>query len=287
MKVLVTGITGQLGFDVLNELHNRNIEVIGTARKDFDLTNENNIIDFITAKKPNAVIHCAAYTAVDKAEDEPELAMKVNGAATEAIAKVCHDINAKMIYISTDYVFPGNGDKPYEIDDEKNPPNAYGLSKLAGEEAVIKNLDKYFIVRISWVFGLNGKNFVKTMLRLSATKDKLTVVNDQIGSPTFTADLANLLVDMIQTDKYGIYHATNEGFCSWAEFAAEIFRQADINTEVIPIPSSAYPTRAIRPKNSRLSKKSLDKAGFKRLPSWKDAVGRYLIELSSVETLKG
>ena len=281
MKVLVTGITGQLGFDVLNELHNRNIEVIGTARKDFDLTNSTNMIDFITMKKPDAVIHCAAYTAVDKAEEEPELAMKVNGKATEDIAKVCKELNAKMIYISTDYVFPGDGDKPYEVDDEKNPPNAYGRSKLAGEEAVIKILEKYFIVRISWVFGSNGKNFVKTMLRLSETKDKLSVVNDQIGSPTFTVDLAHLLADIVQTEKYGIYHATNEGFCSWAEFAAEIFRQAEVKTEVIPVPSSAYPTRAVRPKNSRLSKKSLDNAGFQRLPSWKDAIGRYMIELSS------
>ena len=280
MKVLVTGITGQLGFDVMAELHNRSIEAIGAARKDFDLTDELKIEQYIKLQKPDAVIHCAAYTAVDKAEDESELSMQVNGRATEVIAKVCKDINAKMIYISTDYVFPGDGNKPYEVNSPKNPPNAYGRSKLAGEEAVIKTLEQYFIVRISWVFGINGKNFIKTMLRLSETKDKLTVVDDQIGSPTFTADLAHLLVDMVQTNKYGIYHATNEGFCSWAEFAAEIFRQADKNTEVIPIPSSAYPTKAVRPKNSRLSKSSLDNAGFKRLPSWKDAVGRYLIELS-------
>jgi len=285
MKVLVTGITGQLGFDVLNELLDRDIEVIGTARKDFDLTNADNIVEFITMKKPDAVIHCAAYTAVDKAEDEPELAMEVNGKATEEIAQVCKKLDAKMIYISTDYVFPGDGDKPYEIDDEKNPPNTYGRSKLAGEEAVIKTLDKYFIVRISWVFGINGKNFIKTMLRLSETKDKLSVVNDQIGSPTFTEDLAKLLTDMVQTEKYGIYHATNEGFCSWAEFAAEIFNQAGVNTEVIPVPSSAYPTRATRPKNSRLSKKSLDSADFNRLPSWKDAVSRYLKELSSAKNI--
>lgn len=278
MKVLVTGITGQLGFDVVNELTRRNIDTIAAARKDFDLTDEVSTSNFIKAHKPDAVIHCAAYTAVDKAEDEPELAMKVNGTATETIAKVCREIDAKMIYISTDYVFPGDGDTPYEINDKKNPPNAYGQSKLAGENAVINNLKKHFIVRISWVFGVNGKNFVKTMLRLSETKDKLTVVNDQIGSPTYTADLAPLLVDMVQTDKYGIYHATNEGFCSWAEFAAEIFRQSDAKTEVIPVPSSEYPTKAVRPKNSRLSKQSLDSAGFKRLPSWQDAVKRYLNE---------
>ena len=276
MKVLVTGITGQLGFDVMSELKRRNIEAVGAARKDFDLTDEVGIERFIKSHKPDAVIHCAAYTAVDKAEDEPELAMQVNGKATEVIASTCKDIGAKMIYISTDYVFPGTGDVPYEVDDTKAPPNAYGRSKLAGEEAVLKILDRYFIVRISWVFGVNGKNFVKTMLRLSETKDRLTVVNDQIGSPTYTTDLAPLLVDMVQSDKYGIYHATNEGFCSWAEFAAEIFRQAGAKTEVIPIASSEYPTKAVRPLNSRLSKLKLDSAGFKRLPSWQDAITRYL-----------
>ncbi len=276
MKILVTGITGQLGFDVMAELQRRNIEAVGAARRDFDLTDDAAIENFIKFHKPDAVIHCAAYTAVDKAEDEAETALQINGRATEVIAQTCKDIDAKMIYISTDYVFPGTGDMPYEVDDPKDPPNAYGRSKLAGEEAVIKNLDKYFIVRISWVFGVNGKNFVKTMLRLSETKDKLTVVNDQIGSPTYTADVAPLLVDMVQTDKYGIYHATNEGFCSWAEFAAEIFRQAGAKTEVIPVPSTEYPTKAIRPKNSRLSKQKLDSAGFKRLPDWKDAVKRFL-----------
>ncbi len=281
MKVLVTGITGQLGFDVLNELHNRNIEVVGTARADFDLTNKENMIDFIKSHNPDAIIHCAAYTAVDKAEDENELAMQVNASATETIAKICREIDAKMIYISTDYVFPGDGEKPYEVDDPKGPTNSYGRSKLAGEEAVLKMLEKYFIVRISWVFGINGKNFIKTMLKLSETRGELRVVNDQIGSPTFTVDLAHLLVDMVQTEKFGIYHATNEGFCSWAEFAEEIFKQAGKNTKVIPVASSEYPTKATRPKNSRLSKKSLDNAGFKRLPSWKDAVKRYLIELKN------
>ena len=278
---MVTGITGQLGFDVLNELHNRNIEVVGTARADFDLTNKENMIDFIKSHNPDAIIHCAAYTAVDKAEDENELAMQVNASATETIAKICREIDAKMIYISTDYVFPGDGEKPYEVDDPKGPTNSYGRSKLAGEEAVLKMLEKYFIVRISWVFGINGKNFIKTMLKLSETRGELRVVNDQIGSPTFTVDLAHLLVDMVQTEKFGIYHATNEGFCSWAEFAEEIFKQAGKNTKVIPVASSEYPTKATRPKNSRLSKKSLDNAGFKRLPSWKDAVKRYLIELKN------
>lgn len=281
MKVMVTGITGQLGFDVMRELAKKNIDAIGAARKDFDLTDEAAMRTFIERTKPDAIIHCAAYTAVDKAEDEPELAMAINAQAVGSIAKICREIDAKLIHISTDYVFPGDGVEPYEINDRKAPTNAYGRSKLAGEEAVLSTLEKYFIVRISWVFGINGKNFVRTMLRLSETRDRLTVVDDQIGSPTYTADLARLLVEMVQTDRYGIYHATNEGYCSWAEFATEIFRQAEVSTVVEPVPSSAYPTKAIRPKNSRMSKKSLDDAGFERLPSWKDAVGRYLIELAS------
>ena len=281
MKVMVTGITGQLGFDVMRELAKKNIEAIGAARKDFDLTDEAAMRSFIERTKPDAIIHCAAYTAVDKAEDESDLAMTINAQAVGSLAKICREIDAKLLHISTDYVFPGDGVEPYEINDRKAPTNAYGRSKLAGEEAVLSTLEKYFIVRISWVFGINGKNFVRTMLRLSETRDRLTVVDDQIGSPTYTADLARLLVEMVQTDRYGIYHATNEGFCSWAEFASEIFRQAEVAVEVVPVESSAYPTKAIRPKNSRMSKKSLDDAGFERLPSWKDAVGRYLIELAA------
>ncbi len=281
MKVMVTGITGQLGFDVMRELAKKNIEAIGAARKDFDLTDGAGMKKFVEKHKPDAIIHCAAYTAVDKAEDESDLAMEINARAVERLAEAARSIDAKLLHISTDYVFPGDGVMPYEVDDRKAPTNAYGRSKLAGEEAVARLMEKYFIVRISWVFGINGKNFVRTMLRLSETRDRLTVVDDQIGSPTYTADLARLLVEMVQTDRYGIYHATNEGFCSWAEFAAEIFRQAEVSTAVEPVPSSAYPTKAIRPKNSRLSKKSLDDAGFERLPSWKDAVGRYLIELAA------
>ncbi len=281
MKVMVTGITGQLGFDVMRELAKRNIEAIGAARKDFDLTDGGSMKKFIERHKPDAIIHCAAYTAVDKAEDESELAMEINARAVERLATLAREIDAKLIHISTDYVFPGDGAEPYEVGDRKAPTNAYGRSKLEGERAVERLMEKFFIVRISWVFGINGKNFVRTMLRLSETRDRLTVVDDQIGSPTYTADLARLLVEMVQTDRYGIYHATNEGFCSWAEFAAEIFRQAEVPTVVEPVPSSAYPTKAVRPKNSRLSKKSLDAAGFERLPSWKDAVGRYLIELAA------
>ena len=281
MKVMVTGITGQLGFDVMRELAKKNIEAIGAARKDFDLTDAAGMRSFIEKHKPDAIIHCAAYTAVDKAEDEPDLAMAINAQAVKEIAEISRELDIKLIHVSTDYVFPGDGVEPYEVDDRKAPTNAYGRSKLAGEEAILSTLEKFFIVRISWVFGINGKNFVRTMLRLSETRDRLTVVDDQIGSPTYTADLARLLVEMVQTDRYGIYHATNEGFCSWAEFASEIFRQAEVAVEVVPVESSAYPTKAIRPKNSRMSKKSLDDAGFERLPSWKDAVGRYLIELAA------
>jgi len=281
MKVLVTGVTGQLGHDVMRELENRGIEGIAASRKDFSLTDKEAMGKFLWANKPDVVIHCAAYTAVDKAEDEPEVAMQVNGEATRNMAETCREIGAKMIYISTDYVFPGDGEDYYEVDAPKAPQNAYGRSKLAGEQAVQEILQKYFIVRISWVFGINGKNFIRTMLKLSETHDKLTVVDDQVGSPTYTLDLAQLLVDMAESEKYGVYHATNEGVCSWAELAAEVFRQKGRNTVVEPVPSTAYPTKAVRPKNSRMSKKSLDEAGFKRLPKWQDAVGRYLIELSA------
>lgn len=281
MKVLVTGVTGQLGHDCVLELRLHGIEVRGVASRDFSLTDSEAARKYIMAYRPDAVIHCAAYTAVDKAEDDEDKCMAVNALGTRTIAEICRDIGAKMIYISTDYVFPGDGEDFYEVDDPKDPQNVYGASKLAGEKYVQELLEKYFIVRISWVFGINGKNFVKTMLHLSETHDELTVVNDQIGSPTYTRDLAILLTEMVLSDKYGVYHATNEGICSWAEFAQEIFRQAGRSTKVTPVPSTAYPTRAKRPKNSRLSKKSLTEAGFPHLPRWQDAVGRYLIELSA------
>ena len=279
--ILVTGLTGQLGYDTVRELEKRGEKVIGTTRKEIDLTTEDGAKNFILEKKPEAVIHCAAYTAVDKAETEAETALTVNGLGTRRIAEACREIGAKMIYISTDYVFSGEGVEPYEIKDEKNPINTYGRSKLLGEDAVMAILNEHFIVRISWVFGINGKNFVKTMLKLAETHKKLRVVDDQIGSPTYTPDLARLLADMVKTDKFGTYHATNEGFCSWADFAKEIFRQAGKEIEVEKILTEDYPTPAKRPLNSRLSKKSLDEAGFERLPSWKDAIGRYLIELSA------
>lgn len=277
--ILITGILGQLGYDLAKELTKRGKEFIAPSLEELELTTEAGAKDFILAKKPDTVIHCAAYTAVDKAESEQELALTVNGLGTRWVAEACREIDAKMIYISTDYVFGGDGHVPYEVNDEKKPVNTYGRSKLLGEDAVSMILEKYFIVRTSWVFGINGHNFIKTMLRLAETKNKINVVNDQVGSPTYTVDLARLLADMAATEKYGVYHVSNEGFCSWAEFAREVFKQAGLDVEVDGIPTVEYPTPARRPFNSRLSKKSLDAAGFKRLPDWQDAVKRYLAEL--------
>lgn len=279
MKVLVTGVGGQLGYDVMRELHKRGIDCCGADRAEFDITDYNATYKFITAYAPDAVIHCSAYTAVDKAEDEPELCRTVNAGGTENIAKVCQEIDAKMLYISTDYVFPGNGEAFYNVDDSTAPQNVYGQTKLEGELAVQKLVQKYFIVRISWVFGINGNNFIKTMLRLAETHKELGVVADQIGSPTYTADLAVLLVDMVQTGKYGTYHATNEGVCSWADFAEKIFATAGVEVKVNRIVSEAYPTKAKRPKNSRLSKAKLVQQGFGLLPSWQNAVERYIKEV--------
>lgn len=276
MKVLVTGANGQLGHDVIKELKKRNIESIGAIRSDFDMTDQKQVEEYMKKCNPKAVIHCAAYTGVDKAEDEMELCYKTNVQATENIAKICRKLNIKMMYISTDYVFPGTGENAYEINDRVEPLGVYGKTKLEGENKVKELLNKYFIVRISWVFGRNGNNFVKTMLKIGKDKDMVNVVSDQIGSPTYTSDLAVLLCDMIQTEKYGTYHATNEGYCSWAEFAEEIFKIAGYNTKVNHITTEEYPTRAIRPKNSRLSKKSLVENGFTRLPSWKVALGDYI-----------
>ena len=274
--ILVTGINGQLGYDVIKELKNRNIECMGAGRKDFDITDEQKTKSFIKNISPEAVIHCAAYTAVDKAEDEPELCKKVNAFGTKFIAQACKDIDAKMIYISTDYVFSGLGEQEYEINDKTAPLGVYGKTKLDGENYVKGILEKYFIVRISWVFGKNGNNFIKTMLRIGKDRKEVNVVSDQIGSPTYTEDLAKLLCDMVVTDKYGIYHATNEGYCSWADLAEEAFKIAGYSTCVNRIKTEEYPTKAQRPLNSRLSKKSLDEVGFKRLPNWKDAVDNYL-----------
>lgn len=321
MKILVTGVAGQLGYEVVRELNKRHIECIGVDRSDFDITDADATEQFIKSVMPDAVIHCSAYTAVDTAEENEELCLAVNVDGTANIARVCKAIGAKMLYISTDYVFGGDSSSVIrhpssvefrEVDDETHPCNVYGQSKLDGELAVKSILDKYFIVRTSWVFGHHGKNFVETMLRLGKEKESLNVVNDQIGSPTFTEDLAVLLADMIVTDKYGTYHATNDGFCSWAKFAAEIMKLADLPCKINPILSSEYLAstaeglnevqrtseleRALehkervrwagtsgaggrvakRPLNSRLSKKSLDENGFKRLPEWQDALERYL-----------
>lgn len=279
LKILVTGVNGQLGYDVVKILRARKIECRGAGRQDFDITDSGAVSKYIFAYRPDAVVHCAAYTAVDQAEDDPTLCRKVNVEGPRNIAKACKEIGAKMLYLSTDYVFPGTGDVPYEVDGPKGPQSVYGKMKLGGEEAVQELLGRYFIVRISWVFGKNGNNFVKTMLRLGKEHEEIRVVNDQVGSPTYTADLAPLLCDMIATEKYGTYHATNEGYCSWAEFAAEIFRQAGYPTKVRSIPASEYPTKAKRPFNSRMSKRSLDQAGFRRLPDWRDALRRYLTEI--------
>lgn len=281
MKILVTGIQGQLGHDVGRVLDGRAIEYHAPALEEMDVTNRPMVLRTLREYCPNAVIHCAAYTAVDKSEEEPEKCWAINVGGTRNLAEGCSETGAKMLYVSTDYVFEGTGDQFYEADGPVNPRNVYGASKLAGELAVRSLLEKYFIVRTSWVFGKNGGNFVKTMLRLAETKTRINVVCDQIGSPTYTADLAPLLCDMILTEKYGVYHATNEGACSWAEFAKEIFRLAEKNVRVRAIPTSAYPTLAERPHNSRMSKDKLERMGFARLPPWKDALARYLSEIKS------
>lgn len=278
MKVLVTGYNGQLGYDVVKRLEQNNIKCLGVGRKEFDITNEQETMEYITQYNPDVVVHCAAYTAVDKAEDEKEICYNVNVLGTRYIAQACTNINSKMVYISTDYIFDGLGETPFEVYDLPNPINFYGKTKYEGELEVKKLLDKYFIVRISWVFGVNGNNFVKTMLRLGKERNELNVVADQIGSPTYTYDLAELLVEMIKTDKYGEYHVTNEGYCSWYELACEIFKKTGINTLVNAVKTEDYPTRANRPRNSRMSKSSLDRAGFERLTKWEDALRRFLDE---------
>lgn len=279
MKVLVTGVKGQLGHDVMNELAKRGIEGIGVDVDEMDITDADACRHVITEAAPDAVIHCAAYTAVDAAEDNVDVCRRVNADGTRNIAVVCKDLNCKLMYISTDYVFDGQGTRPWEPDDERKPLNVYGETKYEGELAVETLTEKFFIVRIAWVFGVNGKNFIRTMIRLGNERGAVSVVDDQIGSPTYTYDLARLLVDMIQTEKYGRYHATNEGLCSWYEFACEIFRQAGMrDVKVTPVDSSAFPAKAARPKNSRMDKDKLEENGFTRLPSWQDALSRYLDE---------
>lgn len=281
MKILVTGYKGQLGYDVVNEATSRGIEAIGVDIDEMDITNQEQVNTVIKSGNYDAVVHCAAWTAVDKAE-EPELfetVKKVNATGTKYIADVCEELDIPMMYFSTDYVFDGEGTTPWNEYDERHPLNVYGLTKAQGEEFVEK-LKKHFIIRIAWVFGKNGNNFIKTMLRLGKERGAVSVVNDQVGNPTYTYDLAKLVVDMIQTDKYGKYHATNSGdFISWYDFACEIFKQAGMDVKVTPVDSNQFPAKAKRPKNSRMNQTELDKNGFNRLPAWQDALGRYLKEI--------
>lgn len=302
MKVLVTGVAGQLGHDVMNELHMRGYEGVGSdiapkysgaddgtavTKMDYvqmDITNSEEVNETIKRVNPDVVVHCAAWTAVDLAEEKEnkEKVMAINVGGTENIAKVCKELDCKMVYISTDYVFDGYGTRPWEEDCKDYAPlNVYGESKLMGEKVVSLNLEKYFIVRIAWVFGVNGNNFTKTMLKVGKKFDTLKVVNDQIGTPTYTYDLSRLLVDMIETDKYGYYHATNEGgYISWYDFACEIFKQAGYKTKVNPVTTEEYGvSKARRPFNSRLNKTKLADNGFTPLPDWKDALSRYLKEI--------
>lgn len=276
MKVLVTGVKGQLGYDVVKDLQKRGHEPIGVDREEMDLMNNDAIREFIMKTRPEAMIHCAAYTAVDKAEEEAEICYQVNAEATKVIAECAKKLDITLIYISTDYVFDGTKEGKYVETDLPNPINVYGASKLLGEQYVQQLLEKYYIVRISWVFGENGNNFIKTMRRLGSERDELNIIDDQVGSPTYTADLAPLLVNMMETNKYGIYHATNEGFCSWYEFANEIFKQSGIDVKINPITTDQYPTAAKRPMNSRMSKDKLTEFGFALLPSWEEALNHYL-----------
>lgn len=286
MKVFVTGVGGQLGHDVINELQRRGHEAVGSdlAVGDvaLDITDAAAVRAVLQREKPEAVIHCAAWTAVDLAEENEEKVRAINAGGTKNIADVCEDLGSKLLYISTDYVFDGQGDTPWTPDcKDYKPLNVYGQTKLEGELAVANTLEKYFIVRIAWVFGKNGSNFIKTMLDIGKKHETLRVVCDQVGTPTYTVDLARLLVDMVETEKYGYYHATNEGgFISWRDFAVEIFRQAGYATEVIPVTTEQYGlSRAARPFNSRLDKSKLVQAGFVPLPAWQDALVRYLKEI--------
>jgi dTDP-4-dehydrorhamnose reductase len=288
MRLLITGSKGQLGHDLINEAKKRGYEAVGVDVEEMDITDPAAVKEVITKAAPDAVIHCAAWTAVDMAEDDEnvEKVRAVNAYGTRNIAEVCKKLDCKMTYISTDYVFDGQGTKPWEPDcKDYKPLNVYGQTKLEGELAVSSLLEKFFIVRIAWVFGVNGSNFIKTMLRVGKTHDTVRVVNDQIGTPTYTYDLARLLIDMNETDKYGYYHATNEGgYISWYDFTVEIYKQAGLDTKVIPVTTAQYGlNKAARPFNSRLDKSKLVKNGFKPLPTWQDALSRYLKELEAAE----
>ena len=278
MRILVTGVRGMLGQDVLRELTIQGQICLGADRDDFDLRDADAVRSAVTASRPDAIVHCAAYTAVDQAESDAENCMAVNAAGTANIARAARDAGAKLVYISTDYVLDGSGSEPREVTDPPRPLNVYGLSKLQGEEAVRALVQRHFILRISWLFGHGGRNFVDTIRRLGREKPCISVVDDQIGSPTYTIDLARLIARMLPTDRYGTYHTTNEGFCSFAQFAAAILRFEASLCQVLPIPSDQYPAIARRPLNSRLSKRALDENGFPRMPHWEDALQRYLTE---------
>lgn len=306
MRAFVTGVGGQLGHDIVNELSRRGYESVGSDIQDvysgvqdgtavttapykqLDITNGEAVSRLIHEVRPDVIFHCAAWTAVDAAEDEQniEKVFSINASGTQYLAEAAKDVDAKMVYLSTDYVFDGQGERPWKPDDKEYAPlNVYGQSKLEGEKAVVGTLEKYFIVRIAWVFGLNGKNFIKTMLNVGKSHDTVRVVNDQIGTPTYTLDLSRLLVDMAETDKYGFYHATNEGgFISWYDFTREIYRQAGMNVSVLPVTTKEYGlSKAARPFNSRLDKTKLREAGFTPLPDWKDALHRYLKEIGELK----
>ena len=275
MKLLVTGVKGQLGHDIVKECQKRNIEAVGVDVDEMDITNAKQVDKVIKKNKYDAVVHCAAWTAVDKAEDEIDACTKVNVVGTKNIVKVCKELDIPLMYFSTDYVFDGQGESEWKEYDERHPLNVYGQTKYEGELAV-QTLNRYFIVRIAWVFGVNGNNFIKTMLRLGKAHGAVSVVNDQIVSPTYTYDLAKLCVQMIQTNKYGIYHATNEGYCTWYEFAKEIFKIGNIDIKVNPITTSEYSTMAARPMNSKMSKNKLIKNEFNKLDNWKESVKKYI-----------
>lgn len=278
IRVLVTGVNGQLGYDVIRRLKRDNFECLGVDINDFDITDEDATSRFITEYNPDVVVHCSAYTAVDKAENDRDKCDEVNVVGAANIAKACKAIDAKMVYVSTDYVFNGEGDQPFETDSPTAPKSIYGTTKLAGEVACHAILDKLFVVRTSWVFGVNGNNFVKTMLKLAQDRSEISVVCDQIGSPTYTVDLADFIFYIITTNKYGVYHCSNEQYCSWYDFACEIFAQAGKNVAVKPITTEEFKAVADRPKNSRLSKKCLEECGYGKMPDWQDALKRFLTE---------
>lgn len=276
MKILVTGVKGQLGHDVVEELAGRGIEPVGVDIEEMDITDAGSVDAVIRGAVPDAVIHCAAYTAVDAAEENETVCRRVNVDGTRNIANVCKALGIKMLYISTDYVFSGHGEAFWKPEDACAPAGVYGRTKHEGELAVRDVLDRYFIVRTAWVFGVNGKNFVRTMLKLSGSHDTVRVVNDQFGSPTYTYDLAKLLADMVVTDRYGIYHATNEGICCWYDFAKAIFQEANVDVKVLPVTTAEYGAKASRPANSRMDNSKLETCGFRRLPPWQDALKRYI-----------